>query len=342
MKSSRLRLAAICLPIIAIFVGAYWLVPYLQERPFHVMPAKLTSFKLTDSLPVCGRWKEHMPATRDAATYRLYIEARKLWRSKIEWQLTRQEATRILTDVSLAAERGDWGALALMAYFYREGLGPLPGNNVLKPDLDKSVAIVRQAAAAGLPWGLFDLGVAYEHGYGGAHYSKEIAWAYYLKAARLGSPEAQLALADAYAQAERRDDEIKMLECAYRQGNGTAAYRLSMKLRAKERYQEAILIHQNGIKFGDARCATSLRILFDDGSWPNAEMKQKQSLSLIGIAADPERAKRYEAISDALEINPDLKLTRLDQVLPLPPAMLPDWNGVGDAVEPEPSGPPTY
>jgi len=40
------------------------------------------------------------------------------------------------------------------------------------------------------PWGYYDLGVAYEHGYGGAVQDDQIAWAYYLKAAELGSPEA--------------------------------------------------------------------------------------------------------------------------------------------------------
>jgi hypothetical protein len=47
-------------------------------------------------------------------------------------------------------------------------------------------------------------------------------------------------------------------------------------------------------------------------------------------------------IYDALEINPDLKLSRLDQVLPLPPAQLPPWSGVEDAVTPESYDKPTY
>ncbi len=342
MTNPRGRLVGFIFVAIAILVAVYYFVLNLQERAFHVMPSGLSKFNIADPLPPCGRWKEHMSPTRDAATYRLYIEARKLWRSKIAWQLTREENTRILHDVSLAAERGDWGARALLAHFYQRGLGTMPSNRVLEGDADKSVAIVRQAAAVGQPWGLFDLGVAYEHGYGGAHYDREIAWAYYLKAARLGSPEAQMALADAYAQADRRDDEMTMLECAYKQGNGTAAYRLAMTMKVSERLQEAILLHQNGIKFGDAKSASSLRILFDDGVWFSNDPKHRESLSALGIAADPERAKRYRAISDALDINPDLKLTRLDQVLPLPPAKLPDWHGVSDAVELESSAPPTY
>ncbi|MGK5078694.1 hypothetical protein ACQ4W6_10310 [Janthinobacterium sp. HLX7-2] len=83
----------------------------------HAMPAGLYSFKLTDPLPVCDRWKQHMPAYRDPDAYRLYIAARQVWRSKIEWELSREEAQRILTDVRLAADKGDWGAKALLAYF---------------------------------------------------------------------------------------------------------------------------------------------------------------------------------------------------------------------------------
>lgn len=62
----------------------------------------------------------------------------------------------------------------------------------------------------------------------------------------------------------------------------------------------------------------------------------------MGIEADPERANRYDIIANALEINPDLKLSRLDQLLPLPPAKLPKWNGIEDAMEPESTAPPTY
>lgn len=283
-----------------------------------------------------------MPAYRDPDVYRPYIEARKLWRSKIEWQLTREEALKILLAVKLASEKGDWGARALLAYFYREGLGPLPTNNVLEPDLDKSVELARMAAADGQPWGLYDLGVAHQYGYGGAYYDEDIAWAYYLKAAQLGSPDAQLALADAYQKADRLDDEETMLRCAFDQGHGAAAYRLGIKARVNRRYGDAIQVYQEGVKFGSYDCAAALYLLFSDGYWTNPDEEKIQALRALGVEADPERASRYQAISEALKINPDLKLSRLDQVLPLPPAKLPDWNGIGDALEPESIAAPTY
>ena len=57
---------------------------------------------------------------------------------------------------------------------------------------------------------------------------------------------------------------------------------------------------------------------------------------------DAEREKRYEEIDKALELNPDLRLKLLDKALPLPPAELPSWTGVQDAIEAESDSPPSY
>jgi TPR repeat protein len=230
-----------------------------------------------------------MPKTRGPAAYRLYINVRKLWRSKIEWQLTRQEAFSILHDVQAAANQGDWGARALMAYFYRSGLGPLDKNHVLDRDADKSVEIVRAAVAAGQAWGYYDLGVAHEHGYGGAAQDAQIAWAYYRKAAELGSPEAQMALASAYLKARRDDAEEAMLICAYKQGHGPAANKLGSYAKLSKNFGPALEYYQAGTRFGDKLSAVVMMFFFD-----------------------------------------------------LPPAELPPWQGVQDAIEPEPSGTPTY
>jgi TPR repeat protein len=184
--------------LVALVAGAFYLPGFVKARSLHSIPHGFKKFDLADPLPNCARWKEHMPAARDPTAYRIYKEARSLWRSKIGWQLTREELTRILADVSKAADMGDWGARALLAHFYLYGLGSLEKNHVLDADPEKAVEIQRLAARAGQPWGLYDLGVAYEYGYGGVPYDKDLAWAYYLRAAQLGSPEAQMALASAY------------------------------------------------------------------------------------------------------------------------------------------------
>jgi TPR repeat protein len=323
-------------------VGVYSYAQHLEYVKMHTMPPGLQAFDVNGPIPTCGRWKDTMPKTRDPVAYRLYINARKLWRSKIEWQLTRQEALSILHDVQAAANQGDWGARALMAYFYRSGLGPLDKNHVLDPDADKLVAILRTAVAAGQAWGYYDLGVAHEHGYGGAAQDAQIAWAYYRKAAELGSPEAQMALASAYLKAKRRDAEEAMVMCAYRQGHGPAAYDLGITAEGFKNFAAALEYYHAGTRFGSKESAIALRIMFAPKKWSLRDQQDQNALKQLSILPDPERKSRYDQISDALDLNPDLKLTRLDQVLPLPPAELPPWQGIQDAVEPEQDGPPTY
>ena len=328
--------------LVSVAVGLLFANRYLQETALNTLPVGFNKFSVSAPPPACARWKDHMPHTRDPVTYRLYMEARKLWRSKLEWELTHEEASRILIDVRTAAELGDWGARALMSRFYLEGLGPLKSNSVLKPDPFKSVEIVRMAAKAMQPWGIYDLGVAHEHGYGGAHYDLALAWAYYLKAAQLGSPEAQMALSQAYMEAGRREDGATLLQCAYRQGHGPAAYSLALDAGVKKNYKEALMLYQAGTKLGSIECARNLDVLFRHGAWAINSDEEKKSLRLLGVGVDPEREKRYTAIYDALQINPDLQLSRLDQVLPLPPAKLPPWSGVEDAVTLESNDTPTY
>lgn len=338
----RLRWKLFLVLLCALAAGVLWERENLEERKLHTLPYGFEPFNIYAPPPACGRWKEHMPATRGPKAYRVYIEARKLWRSKFGWQLSREENTRILTDVRTASDLGDWGARALLAHFYLYGLGVLDTNHVLDAAPEKAIEIERMAAKELQPWAIYDLGVAYENGYGGMPHDTDLAWAYFFKAAKLGSPEAQMALASAYAHERLFDNEKTMLQCAYQQMHGAAAYKLALKEEVKKNFGNAINFYQDGVKFGSQDCASALELLFDDEPNSKTDDDEKDILKSLSMVADPERSRRYNAINDALQINPDLKLTRLDEVLPLPPAKLPSWNGVASAVEPEASGPPTY
>lgn len=304
------------------------------------LPGGLKSFEVTDPIPACGRWRDTMPGKRDPVAYTIYIKARKLWRSKPDWEMTHTEATQILADVTYAANQGDWGAMALLANFYRDGLGSLKWNNVLEENQDKAVEISRQAVKAGQAWGYYDLGVAYEYGYGTLVPNREIAWAYYLKAAELGSPYAQMTLAEAYSDARRWDGHNHMLKCAYTQQHGPAAYELAMYAEIQKKYLEAALYYQDGIKFGDKKSADAFSLVFAGEDLDFAG--KMEILAAMEGNEDAERVRRYKEVSHALAANPDLRFGRLDEVLPLPPKHLPPWNGVQDALTPEPEGPPTY
>jgi uncharacterized protein len=332
----------LCLGLVtlaAAFVG-YWLIEQMRYRAMHTLPQGLQAFNVNNRPPQCARWRDSMPRTRDAKVFALYIAARKLWRSKYEWELTRAQTSRILADVSFAADKGDWGAKALLAHFYREGLGPLPENQVQVPDADKAVRITRTAVAAGQPWGFYDMGVAHEHGYGGAVYDDDIAWAYYLRAAELGSPDAQVALAEAYSEAKKFDYEEEMLRCAFAQGHGPAAYMLAMRQEVFGNHLEAAKLYQDGVRFGDEKSAASLRILFKSGYW--VSQRERERLEALGIHPDSERARRYAAFGDALKRDPDLRFENLNIVLPLPPAPLPEWTGIDTALTVDAAGPPSY
>jgi hypothetical protein len=50
----------------------------------------------------------------------------------------------------------------------------------------------------------------------------------------------------------------------------------------------------------------------------------------------------FDAYGGIAEMQQMLKAIRLDKVLPLPPAALPEWHGIESALTPEPEGPPTY
>ncbi|MBV8068321.1 MAG: hypothetical protein JO270_00350, partial [Acidobacteriaceae bacterium] len=72
---------------------------------------------------------------------------------------------------------------------------------------------------------------------------------------------------------------------------------------------------------GDAQSASFLQYGFD--TTPSDEM------SYIGQPKDPERSRRYSLIwkflNDHEALNP--KVPDIDQIVPLPPAKLPEWDG---------------
>jgi hypothetical protein len=325
-----------------LLIAAFKIHRTMEYRAMHLIPPGLKEFGILDPLPVCGRWKEHMPKVRNAEIYRPYIKARKLWRSKIEWELSRQEAQGILDDVKFAADNGDWGARAVLAQFYRTGLGPLPDNHVLDADTEKTVVLARMAVEAGQPWGFFTMGHAHEYGYGGVVLDEHIAWAYYLRAAELGSPDAQMALADAYSNARLPDKGKAMLICAFQQGHGAAAYQLGLIEEVSEHAARAVSYYQEGTKFGSKDCAAALQLLFSPTNFGTQQDEREKTLRSIGGEIDSERSKRYEEFFSALEINPDLRFVKLDEVLPLPPKKLPPWHTIDDAMEPESDAVPTY
>ncbi|MCG2586833.1 tetratricopeptide repeat protein [Massilia sp. TS11] len=336
------RWIAVTILVFSAILGKDFGRQHLEYSAMHTTPSGLPEFDVNRPLPICGRWKETMPKQRDVNAYHIYMRARRLWHSNFEYLLSKDSLASVLRDVSTAAQLGDWGAQATLSDFYIHGLGHLEVNKTLEPDSFKAVEIYRAAVAAGQAWGFFNLGVAYEYGYGDLTMDTKIAWAYYLKAAELGSPEAQMALAQAYLEAKRWDAATLMQMCAYKQGHGPAAEALGMQAEVHRRYEEALRFYQDGVRFGNKDCANALWIFFDEGAWKGLSPEVQLERKVLGLIPDSARRKRYREIALALEVDPDLRFAQIDKFLPMPPAPLPAWRGIDDAVEPMSEAPPTY
>ena len=146
---------------------------------------------------------------------------------------------------------------------------------------------------------------------------------YLRKAADEGSAQAQYELGDILAPSDIAPDVSRqMRRCAAEQGHGDAASDLGVNLQGKALYQEALEAFQLGVVAGDESSAGWLEAGFR-GPPVTDEMHY------LAQQEDPERAERYEKIWRILAnySYADPKVPEINEILPLPPAKLPAWDG---------------
>ncbi len=216
-----------------------------------------------------------------------------------------------------AADLGHWKAAMNLAGLYERGLG-------VEQDTEQAVLIVEGLMKQGVPGAFDKMGTYHQSGIG-VKPDIDRAYGFWQLAAEMGSPTAQAYIGQKLNAAYDSEQMgvwgnskigIQMLECAFAQGNGDAAYRLgqSIELDGKD-YPHALAIYHEGVKFGSKDAAGALVASFDEIE------------PLTGNLIDRARVERYSLLGDALELNPDLRFPNLDKVLPLPPADLPFWDG---------------
>ncbi|MEW9583448.1 sel1 repeat family protein [Paraburkholderia sp. DGU8] len=174
----------------------------------------------------------------------------------------------------------------------------------------------------GVPGGYYDIAHYLELGYG-LKQDSENALRYFRKAADLGSPDAQYYVAEKLAPIDAAPEVgLQMWRCAADQGHGKAATSLANDRAADKFYAEAVKAFQQGVIAGNSMAASFLEDGFK-GPPPG------DRLNYLGVPNDPERSRRYRAIRKFLDSNDGLnpKLPDIDQIVPLPPAKLPDWDG---------------
>ncbi|WP_315968207.1 SEL1-like repeat protein [Pseudomonas veronii] len=171
--------------------------------------------------------------------------------------------------------------------------------------------------------GYYFIGVFLKNGSAGLKQDTAMSLRYFRKAADQGSAQAQYAVGDILAPIDIAPDVARqMRRCAAEQGNGDAAIALGVDLKNESRYQEALEVFQMGVVAGHESAAGRLEEAFR--GHPSSDR-----LYYLGQQEDLERAKRYEKIwsllADYSYANP--KVPEINDILPLPPAKLPTWDG---------------
>jgi hypothetical protein len=113
-----------------------------------------------------------------------------------------------------------------------------------------------------------------------------------------------------------------MMLCAGEQGHMLAAQQVGVDFQTVKDYKNAVHALQLGTRAGSAVAAGFL-----EGGFQCADPNDR--LDFLALSPDPERVRRYRLIADFLGayeyLNP--AIPELDNIVPLPPAKLPPWNG---------------
>ncbi|WP_271409428.1 SEL1-like repeat protein [Pseudomonas sp. Q1-7] len=176
---------------------------------------------------------------------------------------------------------------------------------------------------AGVATGYYFVGIFLQRGAAGLREDQAMALRYYRKAADEGSAQAQALVADKLAPiAIAPDIARQMRRCAAEQGHGDAATDLGVDLSGDGHYQEALEAFQLGVAAGDE---TSAGFLDDGFRGPDPTDR----LNYLGQPEDLERAERYNKIWRILAnysyAHPTVP--EINEIVPLPPAKLPPWDG---------------
>ncbi|WP_426143666.1 SEL1-like repeat protein [Pseudomonas sp. DWP3-1-2] len=171
--------------------------------------------------------------------------------------------------------------------------------------------------------GYYMIAIYLQKGAAGLQQDENMSLRYFRKAADEGSAQAQAYVAEKLAPIDIAPDVARqMRRCAAEQGNGKAARALGVYLSERENYQAALDAFQLGVAAGDETSASFL----DSGF---RGPKPDDRFNYLGQKEDLERAERYKQISKLLGrlsyANPSVP--EINEIVPLPPAKLPAWDG---------------
>ena len=266
--------------------------------------------------------KEELPPlseeTQQLYNYALYHDLHNMW--------TGDKGDEVWNGLAryyrIAAMNGDYKANIRLQYLLKSGRisSDMPQTEV--HNLNEELAKQLPATAYYNLYGYLDVGY-------GVRTEKDGKYAYLRKAADLGSREAQYVVADILG--DINDEETlqmrleiieKLRTCASEQGLGKASNSLGIGFIIDKEYAKALEAFHQGVKNGSSLSASTLEEAFSG--------KQKEGdMDFLNLSEDPERARRYEIIWKYLAYKDYLqpKVPDLDDIVLLPPAPLPAWDG---------------
>ncbi|RFD25966.1 hypothetical protein CER19_21870 [Pseudomonas sp. GL93] len=215
----------------------------------------------------------------------------------------------------IAAENGHYKANINLQNGTMRGFFKLRGEEHLR--------LSQQLIEAKVATGYYFIGIFLQHGSAGLKQDPEMSLRYYRQAADVGSAQAQYAVGEKLAPSDMAPGvALQMRRCAAEQGHGEAAVDLGVNLKNKMQYQEALEAFQLGVAAGNSISASFLSKGFRNPPSTNA-------LHYLSQQEDLERAERYEKIWSLLAdySYADPKVPEINDILPLPPAKLPAWDG---------------
>ena len=270
--------------------------------------------------------KEELPPlseeTQQLYNYALYHDLHNMW--------TGEKGDSVWNGLAryyrIAAANGDYKANVRLQYLLNTGRISTDMPQTEVHNLNEELAKQLPATAYYNLYGYLDVGY-------GVRTEKDGKYAYLRKAADLGSREAQYVIAEMLADIEDSEEtqeafkyRLALVEqlwaCASEQGLGEASINLGISLKSDKKYTEAIKVFHQGVKNGDVISALNLSSGF-------SQKINKDDLNFLNLSPDEERSKRYDIIRKYLSRNDYLqpKVPDLDEIVPLPPAKLPKWDG---------------
>ena len=261
---------------------------------------------------------ELLPETQQLYNYALYHDLHNMWTGKRGDEVWNGLARYY----RIAAMNGDYKANIRLQYLLKSGRisSDMPQTEV--HNLNEELAKQLPATAYYNLYGYLDVGY-------GVRTEKDGKYAYLRKAADLGSREAQYVVGDILTDINDEETRLlrlkiydQLLACASEQGLGQASVMLGIGLQSKKEYQQALEVFHQGTKNGNDSSARRLAHAFS-GKPKEGEMY------FLNLSEDSERSRRYKIIGDYLSDKDYLqpKVPDLDDIVPLPPAPLPEWDG---------------